>query len=141
MTLDRRELDVELTAIPVYYLDKPAIQVVIRDVTELNKKEEERKNYTEVLKKMNETKDKFLSLISHDLKSPFNSLMGYTEILKNEIDELSKEERDIFITSVYESTRHIYNLLNDLLEFSKFYLGLIKIEPREINIRSWWTRI
>jgi PAS domain S-box-containing protein len=98
--------------------------------------EEERKEYTEVLKRLNETKDKFLSLISHDLKSPFNSLIGYTEILKNEIDELSSEERDIFIGSVYESTRHIYNLLNDLLEFSKFYLGLIKIKPKEIDIKK-----
>jgi PAS domain S-box-containing protein len=135
-TLDGKKLDVELTAIPVYYLDKPAIQVVMRDVTELNKKEEAREHYTEKLKKMNETKDKFLSLISHDLKSPFNSMMGYSEILKNEIDDLSKEERDIFIGSIYESTRHIYNLLNDLLEFSRFYLGMIKIEPGKIHIRK-----
>ncbi len=98
--------------------------------------EEERKEYTETLKRLNETKDKFLSLISHDLKSPFNSLMGYTEILKNEMDDLSSDERDIFIGSVYESTRHIYNLLNDLLEFSRFYLGLIKIEPKEISIKK-----
>ncbi len=136
ITLNGKILDVELKAIPTYYLDKPAIQVVIRDVTELNRKEEERNNYTENLKRMNETKDKFLSLISHDLKSPFNSMMGYTEILKNEIDNLSREERDIFIGSVYESTRHIYNLLNDLLEFSKFYLGMNKVEPKEIQIRK-----
>ncbi len=135
-TLDGKQLDVELTAIPVNYQEKPAIQVVIRDVTELNKKEEERKNYTEKLKNMNETKDKFLSLISHDLKSPFNSMMGYTEMLKNEIDDLSKEERDLFIGSVHDSTRHIYNLLNDLLEFSKFYLGMIKIEPTEIPLKK-----
>jgi signal transduction histidine kinase len=98
--------------------------------------EEERNDYTETLKRLNETKDKFLSLISHDLKSPFNSLLGYTEILKNEIDDLSSEERSVFIGSVYESTRHIYNLLNDLLEFSKFYLGLVKIEPSEFRIKD-----
>ncbi len=98
--------------------------------------EEERKEYTETLKKLNETKDKFLSLVSHDIKSPFNSLMGYTEILKNELDELAVDEREIFINSIYESTRHIYNLLNDLLEFSRFYLGLIKVEPKEINIKN-----
>ncbi len=98
--------------------------------------EEERKEQTEALRRLNETKDKFLSLISHDLKNPFNSLIGYTEILKNEINELSVEERDVFINSVFESTRHIYNLLNDLLEFSKFYLGLIKIKPKEIDIKK-----
>lgn len=98
--------------------------------------EEERREYTETLQRLNDTKDKFLSLISHDLKSPFNSLIGYTDILKNEIDELSIEERNIFIGSVYESTRHIYNLLNDLLEFSKFYLGLIKIEPKQIDVKN-----
>ncbi len=137
MTLDGKDLDVELTAIPTYYLGKPALQVLIRDITESNRRKEERENYTEKLKKMNDTKDKFLSLISHDLKSPFNSMMGYTEILKNEIDDLSKEERDIFIGSVYDSTRHIYNLLNDLLEFSKFYLGMTKIEPKEISIKQF----
>lgn len=98
--------------------------------------EEQNRKYTEELKRLNETKDKFLSLVSHDLKSPFNSLMGYTEILKNEYKELSVEERDLFVNSIYESTRHIYNLLTDLLEFSKFYLGLIKIVPREINIKK-----
>ncbi len=98
--------------------------------------EEQSRKYTEELKRLNETKDKFLSLVSHDLKSPFNSIMGYTEILKNEYKDLSTEERDLFIDSIYESTRHIYNLLNDLLEFSKFYLGLIKIVPTEINIRK-----
>jgi PAS domain S-box-containing protein len=98
--------------------------------------EEESKKYTDELKRLNSTKDKFLSLVSHDLKSPFNSLMGYTEILKNEFQELSVEERELFINSIYESTRYVYNLLNDLLEFSKFYLGLIKIELHEINIRK-----
>ena len=98
--------------------------------------EEERNEYTETLQRLNETKDKFLSLISHDLKSPFNSLLGYTEILKNELDDLSSEEKGIFIGSIYESTRHIYNLLNDLLEFSKFYLGLVKNEPVEFNIKK-----
>lgn len=98
--------------------------------------EEESKKYTEELKRLNNTKDKFLSLVSHDLKSPFNSLMGYTEILKNEFKELSDDERELFVDSVFESTRFIYNLLNDLLEFSKFYLGLIKIEPQKINIKK-----
>ncbi len=98
--------------------------------------EEERKDYTETLKRLNDTKDKFLSLISHDIKSPFNSLIGYSEILKNEHDELTTDERDIFINSIYDSTKHIYNLLNDLLEFSRFYLGLIKVEPKEINIKN-----
>lgn len=98
--------------------------------------EERNRRYTEELKRMNDTKDKFLSLVSHDLKSPFNSLMGYTEILKNEYMELSAEERDVFISSIYESTRFVYNLLNDLLEFSKFYLGLIDIVPKKINIKE-----
>lgn len=98
--------------------------------------EEQSEKYTEELKRLNITKDKFLSLVSHDLKSPFNSLMGYTEILKSEYKELSDDERELFISSIFESTRYIYNLLNDLLDFSKFYLGLIKIEPREINIKK-----
>src|SRR5690606_6556267 len=65
--------------------------------------EEERKNNNRYLKDLNETKDKFFSIISHDLKSPFNSLLGFSEILQTEYDKLSEAERKDYISSLYES--------------------------------------
>ncbi len=70
------------------------------------------------------------------LRSPFNSILGYTEILKNELHDLSKEELEFFIDSLFQSTRNIYNLLNNLLQFSKFQMGRIEVSPEELNIKE-----
>ncbi len=98
--------------------------------------EEEKEKYTDKLKELNKTKDEFFSIISHDLRSPFNSILGYTEILKNELNDLSKEELEFFIDSLFQSTRNIYNLLNNLLQFSKFQMGRIEVIPEELNIKE-----
>ncbi len=98
--------------------------------------EEEKEEYTERLQELNRTKDEFFSIISHDLRSPFNSILGYTEILKNELNELSKEELEFFIDSLFQSTRNIYNLLNNLLQFSKFQLGRIDVSPEVLNMKD-----
>ena len=98
--------------------------------------EEEKEEYTERLQELNRTKDEFFSIISHDLRSPFNSILGYTEILKNELNELSKEELEFFIDSLFQSTRNIYNLLNNLLQFSKFQLGRIDVSPEILNMKD-----
>ncbi len=98
--------------------------------------EEEKSKYTDKLRELNQTKDEFFSIISHDLRSPFNSILGYTEILKNELNDLSKEELEFFIDSLFQSTRNIYNLLDNLLQFSKFQMGRIEVIPEELNIKD-----
>jgi len=96
--------------------------------------EEERKLYTEKLKELNSTKDQFFSIISHDLRSPFDSILGFTEILKNEYNELSDNEIKLFIDSLFQSSRHIYSLLNNLLQFSRFQLGKMEFDPQNLPL-------
>src|SRR5690606_13113586 len=96
--------------------------------------EEERKNNNRYLKDLNETKDKFFSIISHDLKSPFNSLLGFSEILQTEYDKLSEAERKDYISSLYESMNNVYNLMHNLLEFSRFRSGGFEFNPKELNL-------
>jgi signal transduction histidine kinase len=96
--------------------------------------EEERKLYTEKLKELNNTKDQFFSIISHDLRSPFDSILGFTEILKNEYNELSDNEIKLFIDSLFQASRHIYSLLNNLLQFSRFQLGKMEFEPQNLPL-------
>lgn len=131
--MNGRILSVEYTVIPILYNDKKAAQVVLRDIT----KELE---YTKSLTQLNESKDKFFSVISHDLKSPFNSILGYTELLKNEYETLSDEEAKTYIESIYSSTRNLYNHINDLLEFSRFQSGSFDFDPSYISVKEWLHR-
>jgi signal transduction histidine kinase len=96
--------------------------------------EEERKIYLEKLQDLNKAKDKFFSIISHDLKSPFNSILGFTEILKEQDGFLENKEREQIFNSLYNSTRNIYNLLNNLLQYSRFQAGLVEFEQVSLNL-------
>lgn len=86
------------------------------------------------LRQLNESKDKFFSIISHDLRSPFNSLLGLTDLLKNEIDEFSKEEIQLFSANVYSSAKQLLNLVDELLEWSRIQTGKIDFEPVECDL-------
>jgi signal transduction histidine kinase len=98
--------------------------------------EEQLNKYVVQLKEINDQKDKFFSIISHDLRSPFNSILGFTEILKNQDSGLSKEESDYFIDLLYSSVRNIYNLVDNMLNYSKFQIGLLDYKPVKINLNE-----
>ena len=96
--------------------------------------DDERKKYTEKLQELNNAKDKFFSIISHDLKSPFNSILGFTEILKDQNNLLEDAEKEQIFNSLYSSTRNTYNLLNNLLQYSRFQAGLVEYDTQPINL-------
>lgn len=98
--------------------------------------EEEKKDTLLKLEELNQTKDNFFSIISHDLRSPFDSILGFTEILKNEFDELTPGEINLYLDSLYQSSRHIYSLLNNLLQYSRFQLGKSEFKPRTLNLND-----
>jgi PAS domain S-box-containing protein len=98
--------------------------------------EEEKKITLQKLEELNQTKDNFFSIISHDLRSPFDSILGFTEILKNDFEELTREDLKLYLDSLYQSSRHIYSLLNNLLQYSRFQLGKMEFNQRVLNLCS-----
>lgn len=119
--------------------EKEALEIVafpISRVIERKITEDERKNYISELTKLNSTKDKLFSIISHDLRSPFNSILGFVEILKEEFDTLEKEEAEYYINLLHQSSNQVFQLVTNLLQFSRFQLGKINIEKVEFNIKS-----
>jgi PAS domain S-box-containing protein len=98
--------------------------------------EEEKRHTTEYLRELNESKDKFFTIISHDLKSPFNSLLGFTDILVNDYDNLSDKERKDYLNTLYMSTKGVYTLLINLLEFSKFRTGRFVFNPQRVALKA-----
>lgn len=88
------------------------------------------------LKELNATKDKFFSIIAHDLKNPFNTLMGFSELLLENMDMYNLEQIREYIAIIFETSRTSYSLLENLLDWSRSQTGRIKMEPKEIDISS-----
>ncbi len=103
--------------------------ITVRKQTEKRLKDSERR-----LKMSNAAKDKFFSIIAHDLKTPFNTLTGYTYLLMKEYKQYDEEKREAIIKSLYENTKNTFNLLENILVWSRSQTGNINFSPRVINI-------
>ncbi len=99
--------------------------------TDLEKKVEKR---TQELNELNATKDKFFSIIAHDLKNPFNTLMGFSELLLDNLDEYGKDKLHEFISILYETSKQSYALLENLLEWSRSQTGRLEMAPADCNL-------
>lgn len=98
-----------------------------------------RKN-EQALRKLNATKDKLFSIIAHDLKSPFNTLLGFADILEEQFESLSEEEVRNILRTVRKTTNETYNLLTDLLDWSQIQRGYIQPNPKVHNLRALMDR-
>jgi signal transduction histidine kinase/ligand-binding sensor domain-containing protein len=83
---------------------------------------------------LNATKDKFFSIIAHDLKNPFNSILGFSELLIEEFKELTEEKKLEFIGAIHDSSRRIYVLLENLLEWASTQTGNIRFHPEVFDL-------
>jgi len=109
---------------------------LIVDITERMMAEEEIKQQNEELVKLNATKDKFFSIIAHDLRSPFNNFMGLTQIMAEELPSLTMTQVQKIAVSMSESSANLYRLLENLLEWSMVQLGSIHFTPGIIKLHS-----
>lgn len=88
------------------------------------------------LRELNANKDKFLSIISHDLRSPFHSLLSSAELLSNESQNLSPEEIKLFAKNIYDISKRIFEFLENLLVWSRSQLGKIEPKPEKILLKN-----
>lgn len=86
------------------------------------------------LRQLNSTKDKFFSIIAHDLKSPFTALLGLSEYLAEDSDDLEPGEIVEYANGIYTSAKNIYGLLENLLEWSRIQTGRFEIVPTRFDL-------
>jgi signal transduction histidine kinase len=91
---------------------------------------------TEELKEINATKDKFISIIAHDLRGPFNGFLGLTEILAEEADKLTKEELLDLSRELHKTAKTQYRLLSDLLQWSRIQSGRMEFTPTTCKLEE-----
>ena len=119
--------------------DRKILEVIsyaISRVIERKLMESEKNVLIEKLKSLNASKDRLFSLISHDLRSPFNSLLGFSEILATEYETLTKEEIQEYLHVIYDSSKNLFNMTNNLLHFSRFQMGRLDYKPERLQLQN-----
>lgn len=107
---------------------------IIRDITQLKKQEEE-------LRELNATKDKLFSIIAHDLRNPFNSILGFSELALKNIKNRNYDDLERYCETVYQSARHSFDLLNNLLHWSRVQRGKMDFNPETLYMASLLDKI
>lgn len=92
------------------------------------------KKSEEELKETNKKKDKFFNIIAHDLRAPFNSILGLTEILKLEAEELSPNEVTDLATRIHSNSKNVLEMVEDLLNWARMQTNHIDFNPKNIKI-------
>jgi signal transduction histidine kinase len=88
------------------------------------------------LRATNATKDRFFNIIAHDLKNPFNAIIGFASLLTDEWNDFDDDDKIAMISSIKSSSEGAYELLMNLLEWSRLQVGKINFEPEFIDYES-----
>jgi PAS domain S-box-containing protein len=107
---------------------------LIVDITERMMAEVEIKQKNEELVKLNATKDKFFSIIAHDLRSPFNGFLGLTKVMAEELPSLTMSEVQQIAVAMSKSAANLYRLLENLLEWSQIQRGVFPFNPEVFQL-------
>jgi PAS domain S-box-containing protein len=109
---------------------------VTRNIQQRKEIEEEQKRVEAELKEANLTKDKFFTIIAHDLRSPFTSILGFSRLMNDDYDDFDDEDRKMMVQQILSSTETTYQLLDNLLAWAKSQLGRTSFNPEDFFIES-----
>ena len=90
--------------------------------------------YSAELDGLNRTKNRLISIISHDLKNPFHSLIGFSDLLVREADRFSEEEKLSFYKSMNETSKKAFELLQNLLDWTRLQTSEIPFNPADLPV-------
>ncbi|MGE5498743.1 MAG: PAS domain S-box protein [Syntrophothermus sp.] len=120
----------------IYTELKQSHEVIAENLVQKNFLIKELTETKERLEKTNSEKDKFFSIIGHDLKNPFNALINLSSLLSSDYNELTEEEKMGMIKGIETISRRTYNLLESLLTWSRSQTGQIEFKPEVINLNK-----
>jgi len=101
-----------------------------------NRAEEKLKANETILEKLNADKDRFISILGHDLRSPFNALLGLSELLTENIRKYDIDKIEDFVNRINKSAGTTFNLLEDILMWARTQQGKIPFKPKILSFRN-----
>jgi len=108
----------------------------VRDITERKKSEEEIRRVNTELRNAIAEKDKFFSIIAHDLKSPISGFLSLTKILVENFEELTLKDVNASLKALHKSSLRVYSLLENLLEWAKMQQGMLTCSRSPVLLKE-----
>ena len=133
---DGTEIFIELNAHFINYNGEKHMLASARDITKRKAAEEKLIQLNIKLQEIIATKDKLFSIIAHDLRSPFNSILGFSEMLIENIRVDEDKETEEFLRAINYSAKSTLVLLDNLLNWAKSQIGLINDNPERLVLSS-----
>lgn len=115
------------------------VRMVLREWETLQKKKEAEKIMVEAKKeadRANLAKSEFLARMSHELRTPMNSILGFGQILKLNVEEPLTLNQKNNVDYILKAGNHLLNLINELLDLAQIESGKIKVSQESINVKS-----
>lgn len=129
---DGHDINVEIKIILINFNNQPAVMNIVRDITDRVKNEIQLQKYAIELSKQIAEKDKFFSIVAHDLRSPIGNFVEMTRLLDEGIQDMEPETIRKITGALKKSSANLSVLLTNLLEWSRMQRGLIKFEPTSL---------
>lgn len=112
----------------------------VRDITDQKQKSKQLAEMNQQLIELIATKDKFFSIIAHDIKSPFNAIMGFSNLLIDDLEEKGYFELAKYAENINNASERTLNLLANLLDWARSQTGAIEYKPTVINLSEVVTK-
>ena len=137
---DGQEIPVEISLSPVQSEDGFRVTAIIRDVTERRNSEEKIRAANQQLEARNREieradrlKSEFLASMSHELRTPLHTIIGFTELLAEELEGPLNDKQKRFVQHVRQDSVHLLELINDVLDLSKIEAGRMELELEALD--------
>ncbi len=113
----------------------PLLLITILDITDIKIAQQKREESEKQLKELNEDRDKFFSIIAHDLRSPFSGFLGMLSLFKDESESFNDQNK-LLVRAVYDSAKGVYELLDNLLNWASAQTGRLVLNPSLVELNS-----
>lgn len=127
-------IDVRITSRPFRYRRKEVRVAVIQDITKINEYINSLIEVQRQLKVLNTTKDRMFSIIGHDLKNPFNAIIGFSNLMKEDWRGMNQDEIDEMLNMINVSAISAHTLLENLLDWARIQTEQIKFSPSSFRL-------
>ncbi|MEL4306243.1 PAS domain-containing sensor histidine kinase [Methanococcoides sp. LMO-2] len=133
---DGSTFPVEVSIQLIDYMGEKAILGVSRDMTEHKQANEAMLNAKIAAEDASRAKSKFLTNVSHELRAPLNSIIGFSEVLCSEDAGSLNDLQKRYVSNVHKSGKHLLELINEILDLSKVEAGKMELNPEKVGVYS-----